>query len=288
MDDDTIVFPSTAIDPESADRPRGRAQRQHLQHLDAEPEDRASCKQFTDTLTGNVSPIVLRDQKPAKIAFVTYYKGEYGIHTLAREEPLHTVASADFGAPGAGHRLPAAAEPHPGEGEHAQEGHVREAVPRRAAAGQRRRHERRRSVRRHAGDVHRRARRQAVQLLRRVGLAVPDDVVLVPEPVAAAPVRDAGLLADAVLLRLRSRRRSTAPSTGSSIATTRIATQTARGATAFGIYPINRYARFEMSAGFFNSTRNTTSRGCRRSPTSTSSTVRPHAVRRRQLHAARR
>ena len=47
-----------------------------------------------------MSPIVLRDQKPAKIAFVTYYKGEYGIHTLAREEPLHTVASADFGSPG--------------------------------------------------------------------------------------------------------------------------------------------------------------------------------------------
>jgi hypothetical protein len=47
-----------------------------------------------------VSPIVLRDQKPNKIAFVTYYKGEYGIHTLAREEPLHTVASADFGSPG--------------------------------------------------------------------------------------------------------------------------------------------------------------------------------------------
>ena len=57
-------------------------------------------QQFTDTLTGNVSPIVLRDQKPPKIAFVTYYKGEYGIHTLARDEPLHTVASADFGAPG--------------------------------------------------------------------------------------------------------------------------------------------------------------------------------------------
>jgi hypothetical protein len=57
-------------------------------------------KQYTDTLTGNVSPIVLRDTKTPRIAFVTYYKGEYGIHTLPREEPLHTVASADFGEPG--------------------------------------------------------------------------------------------------------------------------------------------------------------------------------------------
>ena len=31
-----------------------------------------------------------------------------------------------------------------------------------------------------------------------------------------------------------------------------IATQTSRGATAFGIYPFNRYARVEFSAGIFN------------------------------------
>ena len=48
-----------------------------------------------------MSPIVLKDEKGAtKIAFVTYYKGEYGIHTLNRDKPLNTVASADFGAPG--------------------------------------------------------------------------------------------------------------------------------------------------------------------------------------------
>ena len=99
MDDDTIVFPSTATDPN--------------QPLDAEVARNGNIynvwtlnmksgelRQFTDTLGGNVSPIVLRDSKPAKIAFVTYYKGEYGIHTLARDEPLHTVATSDFGAPG--------------------------------------------------------------------------------------------------------------------------------------------------------------------------------------------
>ena len=35
-----------------------------------------------------------------RIAFVTYYKGEYEIHTIQLKEPLHTVASSDFGAPG--------------------------------------------------------------------------------------------------------------------------------------------------------------------------------------------
>ena len=59
-------------------------------------------KQYTDALGGNVSPVLLKDEdKKQKIAFVTYYKGEYGIHSVpAQKEALHTVASADFGAPG--------------------------------------------------------------------------------------------------------------------------------------------------------------------------------------------
>jgi hypothetical protein len=45
---------------------------------------------------------VLRDENKAqRIAFITYYKGEYGIHTVpAQKEALHTVATADFGSPG--------------------------------------------------------------------------------------------------------------------------------------------------------------------------------------------
>src|SRR5262249_48184766 len=57
-------------------------------------------KQYTDALGGVVSPIVLNDTAGKKIAFVTYYKGDYGIHTLERKDPIHTAASADFGAPG--------------------------------------------------------------------------------------------------------------------------------------------------------------------------------------------
>src|SRR5439155_14241355 len=48
---------------------------------------------------GNWSPVVLNDGKSNRIAFISYYKGEYSIHTLERKEPLHTAASADFGAP---------------------------------------------------------------------------------------------------------------------------------------------------------------------------------------------
>ena len=99
VDDDTIVFPSTALDPNQPVDPEV-ARNGNIYNIWTLNLKTNELKQYTDTLTGNVSPIVLRDQKPSKIAFVTYYKGEYGIHTLAREEPLHTVATADFGAPG--------------------------------------------------------------------------------------------------------------------------------------------------------------------------------------------
>jgi len=99
VDNDTIVFPSTATDPNQPIDPEV-ARNGDIYNIWTLNLKSGELKQYTDTLTGNVSPIVLRDQKPVKIAFVTYYKGEYGIHTLPREEPLHTVASADFGSPG--------------------------------------------------------------------------------------------------------------------------------------------------------------------------------------------
>src|SRR5574338_19771 len=73
IDGDTIVFPSTATDP-------------------AQPIDPEVAR--------NGNPIVLRDQATPRVAFVSYYKGEYGVHTLSRPDPIHTVASADFGSPG--------------------------------------------------------------------------------------------------------------------------------------------------------------------------------------------
>jgi hypothetical protein len=96
VDDDTLVFPSTAIDPNNPPDPEV-ARNGSIYNIWTLNLKNKELRQYTDTLTGNTSPVILRDSKPARIAFVTYYKGEYGIHVLQRDEPLHTVASADFG-----------------------------------------------------------------------------------------------------------------------------------------------------------------------------------------------
>ena len=101
VDDDTLVFPSTAINPNQPIEAEV-ARNGNIFNIWTLNLKTKELKQFTDTLTANTSPIVLRDTKPAKIGFVTYYKGEYGIHVLTREEPLHTVASEDFGDASAG------------------------------------------------------------------------------------------------------------------------------------------------------------------------------------------
>ena len=96
VDDDTLVFPSTATDPNQPVEAEV-ARNGNIYNIWTLNLKTKELRQFTDTLTANTSPVVLRDTKPARIGFVTYYKGEYGIHVLSREEPLHTVASSDFG-----------------------------------------------------------------------------------------------------------------------------------------------------------------------------------------------
>jgi hypothetical protein len=100
LDADTLVFPSTALDPNQPIDPEV-ARNGNIYNLWTLSLKTKELRQFTDTLTANVSPTVLRDDKgEAKIAFVTYYKGEYGIHTLNRDQPLYVVASDDFGTAG--------------------------------------------------------------------------------------------------------------------------------------------------------------------------------------------
>ena len=99
LDANTIVFSSTATDPNEPIDPE-MARNGNIYNIWTLDLKSGALRQFTDTLTANVSPVVLRDQKDPRIAFVSYYKGEYGIHTLTREEPLHQVASSDFGSPG--------------------------------------------------------------------------------------------------------------------------------------------------------------------------------------------
>jgi WD40 repeat protein len=99
VDDHTIVFSSTATDPAVPLEPEV-SKNGNIYNIWTLDLKSGELRQYTDALGGNWSAIVLNDGKTNRIAFVSYYKGEYGIHTLERKEPLHTAASSDFGAPG--------------------------------------------------------------------------------------------------------------------------------------------------------------------------------------------
>ena len=98
LDANTLVFPSTAVDPSTPVDPDvvRNGQIFNLWTLDLKG---GALKQYTDTLTGIFSPVVVTGPDDSRIAFVTPYKDEYGIHTLTLKEPIATAASADFGEP---------------------------------------------------------------------------------------------------------------------------------------------------------------------------------------------
>jgi hypothetical protein len=98
-DDHTLVFGSTATDPSVPLDPEVARNGNifNIWTLDLRTGD---LRQYTDTLGGTLSPIALTDSPQNRIGFVTYYKGDYGLHLLERKEPLHTAASSDFGSPG--------------------------------------------------------------------------------------------------------------------------------------------------------------------------------------------
>src|SRR4030095_3455932 len=58
-------------------------------------------RQYTDAVSGNLYTAVLKDgNAPPRIGVITYYKGDYELHSLDRRDPIATAASSDFGAPG--------------------------------------------------------------------------------------------------------------------------------------------------------------------------------------------
>ena len=99
LDDETLLFSSTAVDPTEPMDPEvaRNGQIYNIWTLNLRTNE---LKQFTDALTGNLSPVILRDGNETRIAFVTYLKGDYGLHILDRREEITTVASEDFGGPG--------------------------------------------------------------------------------------------------------------------------------------------------------------------------------------------
>jgi len=100
LDADTLVFSSTATDPATPLSPEV-ARNGNIYNLWSLSLKTGELKQYTDALGGVLSPVVLsKGTGDPKLAFIAYYKDDYTLHTFDLKEPLHTVASADFGEPG--------------------------------------------------------------------------------------------------------------------------------------------------------------------------------------------
>jgi hypothetical protein len=99
VDDDTIAFSSTATDPSQPIDP-DIARNGNIYNIWTLSLKNGELRQYTDAVGGNLSTIVLKDGNTSKIGFVSYYKGDYELHTLERRDPIVTAASSDFGAPG--------------------------------------------------------------------------------------------------------------------------------------------------------------------------------------------
>ena len=103
-----------------------------------------------------------------------------------------------------------------------------------------------------AVTLRRRARRQAVQLLRRVHLAVPHVLAVLRQPRPSASSTPCRATRRRSSTTASSAACSTTRRTRRSSAATRRSRDAARrgGGTAFGIYPLDRYHRIEVSGGF--------------------------------------
>ncbi len=101
IDNNTLVFASTATDPAVPLEPEV-AKNGNIFNIWTLDMPTGELRQYTDAIGGNWSPVVMNtnDAKASRIAFISYYKGEFTVHTLERKEPLHTAATSDFGEPG--------------------------------------------------------------------------------------------------------------------------------------------------------------------------------------------
>ncbi len=99
IDDHTVVFASTASDPNKPVDPEVARNGQifNVWTLDLQTGE---LRRYTDTATAALSPVVLHDGSLTRFAFVTYFKGDFGIHAIEEKQADLTVASSDFGAPG--------------------------------------------------------------------------------------------------------------------------------------------------------------------------------------------
>jgi hypothetical protein len=98
FDNNTLYFISTAVDPGEILSPEV-ARDGNIPNIWSLDISSGELKQWTDTATGNVSPAILQEGATTRVAFVSYHRGENGIHVISRETPVLAVPSSDFGAP---------------------------------------------------------------------------------------------------------------------------------------------------------------------------------------------
>jgi len=91
-----LVFSSTAIPP-TVQIPPEVARNANIPNIWTLDLRTNELRQWTDTVTGNISPIVLHTGNALRVAFISYYKGENQINAITGDKPLATVASDDFG-----------------------------------------------------------------------------------------------------------------------------------------------------------------------------------------------
>ena len=100
IDADTLVFSSTATDPSKPIDPEV-SRNGNVYNIWTLNLKNGELRQYTDAVVGNLSPVVLRQgANTNRIGFVSTFKGEYELHVLDPREPLVTAASADFGSAG--------------------------------------------------------------------------------------------------------------------------------------------------------------------------------------------
>jgi hypothetical protein len=99
MNATTVLFTSTAVDPAKPLTPEvaRNGMIPNVWTLDLES---GRLGQWTDAATGVVSGVPIRQGNDTRIAFISYEKSENGIHVLDRDQPIVTAQTSDFGAPG--------------------------------------------------------------------------------------------------------------------------------------------------------------------------------------------
>ena len=100
LDDNTLVFSSTAVDPNETVDPEA-AKNGAIYNIWTLNLKTGELSRYTDAVGGNHSPVALKGGADGpRMAFVSYYKGDYGVHILDRKEPIGKATTEDFGAPG--------------------------------------------------------------------------------------------------------------------------------------------------------------------------------------------